>query len=271
MLLSMDADPTENDWYGTALHCTAKAGQVGTIQALLDAGVDANLRDNHGRAPLLCAAQSVQIDAMHTLLDRGADANFSGKAWSILSDVIHPGGSQEVVRTLLCYRADPNHLAARSIPLLKATMQGDCVIMETLLDHGAQIEASGAQGWIALHLATMRGYIPLPHLLLDREAAINHQSPDGSSMIQMATKHCQVDSVKTLLQRGVNIGLTDIGGLTRLHTAAIKNQAATLQLLIDAGANVNACDADGNTALEIAFNHESWDAHKLFLSLKPEE
>lgn len=75
LFLSMGADPYKNNWYGTALHCAAEAGQLGTIQALLGAGVDVNLKDEHGRTPLLCAAQSGHTGVMRALLDRGADVN----------------------------------------------------------------------------------------------------------------------------------------------------------------------------------------------------
>ena len=64
MLLQNGADASKENWYGTALHCAAHAGERETILGLIHSGVDVDIRDSDGCTPLHCATSLGQIAAM---------------------------------------------------------------------------------------------------------------------------------------------------------------------------------------------------------------
>ncbi len=71
MLLERGADTRKENWYGTALHCSAESGEVSSIIEL-GMGIDVNIRDRRGRTPLECATESRHVEAMLELVKRGA-------------------------------------------------------------------------------------------------------------------------------------------------------------------------------------------------------
>ncbi|KAL8673746.1 MAG: hypothetical protein Q9168_001853 [Polycauliona sp. 1 TL-2023] len=100
LLMDNGANPAKHNWYGTMLHCAAEAGEVQCIDMLLDRGIDVDIEDDYGRAPLICAAQSGHTGAMRALLKRGADVN-------VLYDlVVQQHGVYEVIETLLEFGYD---------------------------------------------------------------------------------------------------------------------------------------------------------------------
>ena len=72
MLLKKGADTRKENWYGTALHCSAESGKVSSIIELLETGIDVNIR-SHGRTALYCALVRRQDEAVQELVKRGAD------------------------------------------------------------------------------------------------------------------------------------------------------------------------------------------------------
>lgn len=101
MLLSEHADPTKANWYDTALHCAAEAGQCETIRELLKAGMNVDFRSSFGRTPIQCAVQMNRTSAVKLLLEKGADAN--AVCWHMMTTQLLAAGegSEGIVRLLL--------------------------------------------------------------------------------------------------------------------------------------------------------------------------
>jgi ankyrin repeat protein len=119
--------PDEADEYGiTPLMWAARAGALGAMTALIDAGADVNARDTHNRwTPLLHAIHTHAARAVAMLLDRGADANLPA-----------PGGLT---------------------PLLMAADDPEPGMVTVLLAHGADARAEGPGGATPLTQAVSGG------------------------------------------------------------------------------------------------------------------
>ncbi|KAL8754351.1 MAG: hypothetical protein Q9184_005137 [Pyrenodesmia sp. 2 TL-2023] len=244
LLISRNADPTRQNWYGTALHCACEAGQIGTIQALLDTGVDVNSRDHHGRLPLSCATLSEHTEAMRTLIEAGADANLADtRGATPLFLAVQHGARPDVVQTLLTHNADPNVVDERgnaAIHFAAMNDDDDGTIAQMLLDHGANIAAISGFGQTVVHIAAAREDAKQLAFYLDRGVAANVRDTEGATALHLASDYGKADSVRLLLARGVNTEIGDKGGLTPLSVAKMQGDAVIIQLLLDAGATVDA-------------------------------
>ncbi len=79
-LLEAGADANAKDNVGvTALMRAARTGDSDTVQALLDAGAEVNGKDNVGVTALMRAARTGDSDTVRALLDAGAEVSVNDK------------------------------------------------------------------------------------------------------------------------------------------------------------------------------------------------
>ncbi|KAL9047800.1 MAG: hypothetical protein Q9206_006461 [Seirophora lacunosa] len=269
LYLTYGADPTMENWYGTALHCAAEAGQSSTIIELLNAGVDVNIEDARGSIPLMCAVQTGHADAARTLLSRGSHVNWfdqSSFGETPLCVAVRDLGSPDLARTLLEYHADPNATTTSGrTPLDLAASCGDVELARMLLDHGADVNFS-SQGGAALLSAATFNFVDMIELLLERGAAIDLQLSNGRSALYCAVAFDNTEAAGILLMRGADVELAKETGFTPLHNATRRNYTSTLQLLLSAGANINARSNDGTSALKLAIDYGCRESEELLRS-----
>src|SRR3990172_415278 len=115
-----------------------------------------------------------------------------------------------------------------------AVSNGHQATVAFLLDHGANIEAQGNRDHTPLHIAAANGHQAIVALLLDRGAAIGN---NGRTPLHLAALNGQQATVAFLLNRGATIEARDNIGFTSLHYAASKGHQATVAFLLDRGAN----------------------------------
>ena len=206
LFMNKDADPTKHNWYGTVLHCAAEAGEVGCIHELLDRGVNVNIEDCHGRAPLICAAESGHTGAIRALLERGANVNSVYRDWGTpLVVAVQGGASPEIIRMLLENGADPNIPSAYSLsPLHIAARHGndDTEIARDLLEYGADVDARAVNGGTPMQMAAATNNIAHLQLFLDHGANMDAQSHDGATALYTAARLCSFDAVEYLREKG---------------------------------------------------------------------
>lgn len=266
MLLAKGADPSMENWYGTALHCSAESGKVESIVDLLKTGLDVNVRDSRGRTPLHCATLSGHVMAMLALLERGAivdaicDQNYTSLRYAVVWEQ-----PPEVVHTLLDMGANTEIQSNHNVTALHdAAVMGLEEIIVLLLEKGAHVNARHAHGGTALHFASERNRFSIVQLLLDNRADIDSQTWDGVTALYTAAEHKCEETVRLLLDRGADTELKDEEGLTPLHVAVKENQENLVRILLDAGANEDARSNDNGSALEFA-NEKGFDKIALLL------
>lgn len=205
LLMSRGADPTKANWYGSALHCAAEAGQCESIRFLLDSGMNFDLRDDFGRTPVHCATDGGHILAIELLLDMGADPNAR------------------------------NHVGIMLIH--DAAQTGDERLMRRLLrDERVDISATTVRGETALHCAAIGGHAKIVRMLLDVCVEIDAKSGGGYTALHLAAWWGREDVVRLLVEAGANVDTKSDDKTTARYLAAAANHESIQELLLEHGA-----------------------------------
>ena len=129
---------------------------------------------------------------------------------------------------------------------------GLVLLVQLLLDNGADLSNTAEQGWTALHWAAQEGHEPVTRLLLDRETDVSATDERGWTALHLAANIGHEPVTRLLLDRGANVSATDEQGCTALHLTAKEGREPVTRLLLDRGANVSATNEHGWTALHFA-------------------
>jgi ankyrin repeat protein len=120
---------------------------------------------------------------------------------------------------------------ASTTPLIKASIEGDSLAVQKLIDAGANINEPDSRGYTALFYAVEYG---------------------------------QLELVKSLISNGANLESKDSLGMTPLAFTAYwgynsPNADNIIKLLIKSGANINAKSPDGETVLDFSLSSAKGD------------
>ncbi len=144
---------------------------------------------------------------------------------------------------------------ARADDLMSAAGRGDLVAVNTLIAHGADVNAKDGNGQTALYWATTGGHTDVMQTLLAHGADVNAKNISGQTALEVAAQLGHNDVVKTLLARGADVNAQDEFGYTALEVAAQFGHNDVVKTLLAHGADVHAKDKSGYTALKQASGH----------------
>ena len=280
LLLDLGADTNAMNKSGqTPLHVAAggekDCPELCEILLRHDAKIDAV--DEGGNQPLHLACKQAHVNTGRLLLSQGADfraVNAKGHCPLFLisdfykRDVDSEGnlalhitsrcGMSAAVQLLVDLGADTNTMNKSGQTPLHAAVSGekDCPeLCETLLKHGATIDAVDEDGNQPLHLACNRGHINTASLLLSHEADTNTMNKSGQTPLHAATsgeKDCP-ELCEILLRHDAKIDAkidaVDEGGNQPLHLACKQAHVNTGSLLLSQGADFRAINAKGHCPL----------------------
>ena len=149
---------------------TVKRNDAGSLQSLLQRGMDPNARDEKGQVGLYLALRGEAFAAADTLLQaRDVDVNAAN--------------------------------AVGETPLMMAALRGLTDWEARLLDKGARIDQAG---WSPVLYAASGPEPKAVALLLDKGAPANGRSPNGTTPLMMAARYGNEASVRLLLDRGAD-------------------------------------------------------------------
>jgi len=194
MLLEAGADANAALSGGeTALMLAARAGDLAAVRALLARGARVNEReDTRGQTALMWAVANGHADIVRVLLEHGADVQARSR---VRRGVFNMGGNRGAGS------ASPDVPLAEidlggSTPMLFAARSGDVESAKLLLDAGARVDDTAADGNTALIIAAHGGHGSLAAWLLERGADPN-AAPLGYTALHAAVLR------GTLRDRGV--------------------------------------------------------------------
>ncbi|KAJ4100681.1 hypothetical protein NW761_003667 [Fusarium oxysporum] len=137
-------------------------------------------------------------------------------------------------------------------PLWWAALKGHEVVVQLLLDRGADIEAADKVGQTPLSTAALKGHNDIVRMLLDRHASVRAADKNGRTPLWWAAWKGHETVVRMLLDRHASVEAADEDGRTPLWWAVLKGHEAVVRLLLDRGADTNTADKWGRTPLSWA-------------------
>ncbi len=262
-LLDADADPNRGLRSGeTPLMRCAHTGDPIAIRSLIGHGANIDATEpERGQTALMRAAANQHPDVTQALLEAGADVNVR------TSTVQQLRGTGE--RSTTSPQGATYFNAGGFTALLFAARHGDIHSARWLLEAGADVNDTGADGNSALVLATMSGHERLAQYLLERGADPD-ASGAGYTALHAAVLRAQPDLITSLLDHraDVNVPLAKSTpvprwtyqyifvrretGATPLFLAAKYLEPTLVRLLADAGGDILLPLDDGTTALMAA-------------------
>jgi ankyrin repeat protein len=136
--------------------------------------------------------------------------------------------------------AAPTHAADNAV--LAAAKKGDIAAVKRLLDAGAAVNSSEADGSTALHWAVESDDSEMARLLLRSGADAKRANRYGVTPLQLAAVNGNAAVVRDLLDAGADPNAVLPEGETVLMTAARTGATQVVTLLLDRGAAVDARD-----------------------------
>ena len=159
----------------------------------------------------------------------------------------------KIVQSLLRHGADVNAPGLWGwTPLLFATDEGHLEVVRWLLEHGAEVNAEDEDNLTSLHLAARYGHHEIGQALLKHNANTTARNNNGRTPLHLACGGGHIEIVRFLLNHGANPRARDIHLRTSLHHVSSKGNLDIARLLVEHGAEVDAEDKNGRTSYQFA-------------------
>ncbi len=236
LLLKRGADLEAKNAAGyRPLVCALLSGRSSLVRFLLDQGADPNAATNGGETPLEVAAwRELDVNIVKTLLEKGADPNGSRERQSQPLNGAIRRGRADVVALLLAKGAD---IAAADYsgagPVAVAAREGHSELIRVLAKAGADVNAKDPHfGRTALHWAAIKGNSKLAETLLRHGAGIDATNAAGTTPVQLAARYGHRGVVDALTAKGASAkDLKKNYGASPLLTEKLGRQEAVLWYL----------------------------------------
>ncbi len=154
----------------TSLIQACYAGDLATVEQLIDQGGDVNEWDFRGATPLQGAAFADSLQVTQKLLDHGANPSIGD--------------------------------ANGRTPLYTAANRGYPDVAEALLQHGANPNQKTSDGFPPLYTAAFEGHIDVARVLLRHGADPNMHTNNGGTPLEAAEGEGHPDVARLLIQAG---------------------------------------------------------------------
>lgn len=295
LLLEAHADPNSADATGeTCLMMAAGIGDAGMVRALLAHGALVDQRDpEYQQTALMFAARGGYTEVAHLLLAHGAQVDAqtrTGQVPPFRSPASNAGSKGAgIIRGGWPERGERDPTPGAKTPLLYAAREGHLDTIRLLLEGGAKIEKSDADGVTPLLMAILNGHLPAAQFLIGKGANVNVVDWYGETPLWAAVDIRDLDIpgphqsngvdraaafelIRELLARGADVNArtkeyppqrrwitrlgslswVDFTGQTPFIRAALAGDVEVMRLLLDHHADPNIKTSNGTTALMAA-------------------
>jgi ankyrin repeat protein len=232
LLVAAGADVNAANDYGATPLWAACANQHGTIvERLLEAGANPNLGLRSGETVLMRCAHTGDATAMRALVAHGADVDATEpeKGQTALMRAV-ANGYPDVARVLLEAGAAVD---TRTVAVQQLRGTGE---RSTTSPQGSIYFDAG--GFTPLLFAARHGAVASAGLLLEAGADVNDTGADGNSALVLAAMSGHETLARYLLERGADPDAAG-AGYTALHAAVLRSQPDLVRELLASDADPN--------------------------------
>ena len=135
-------------------------------------------------------------------------------------------------------------------PLFVAALNGDSLVVQSLLQQGAEVNRGNSSNKMApLVVAALRGHLDVVRFLVEQNADKEKATTDGATPLIVAAGEGRLAVLQYLVQQGADKNKTCKAGCTPLLVAAKHGQLSVAKYLVQQGADMNKADNDGVSAL----------------------
>ncbi len=245
----------------TPLHQAAQLSHLHAAAFLLDHGADLEALsedDEEGMTPLEMACLAGHKAMVKLLIEHGAKVGPNALKAAIR------GQRRSIVNLLLEEDIDVN--AFPSVHF--AVVSGDLSVVEKLLNHGADRDATPDEHQTPFLAAVARDRKDMVDLFLAQGVDINEIYRYNSPLMQAISARVSKEMIEHLIAAGADVNLANSLGFTALMSAGWNHQEGLIEYLLESGAEVNAIakDDEGNvvdTPLFALIRQDSFPYHDI--------
>lgn len=218
--------------YGTVLQAAVITRNRPALRLLLERGADIQATVNpHGTA-LQAAAFVGNRSALKLMLDRGADVDAREGEYGSALQAAAARGYRSIVKLLLKQGASVDACETPAWTALHAAIDNDkATVVDILLKHGASLELRGKFG-TALQVASNGATLRIVRTLLDCGADVNASPAYHGTALIVAASRGDRRITRLLLQHGAEVDQKVMLGPSALHKQSCFHQTPCTALWI---------------------------------------
>ncbi|RTE76990.1 hypothetical protein BHE90_008552 [Fusarium euwallaceae] len=204
-----------------------------------------------GETPLIYAARLGHVDQVKALIDAGADVNIKGNGEL---PILAAGVNAEIVDLLIRAGADVHATGRNGFTALHKAVGNKSEVVEKLLSMGARVNARATYGgFTPLHVTAQYNLADAARLLCSLGGDIEAKDDYGRSTLHVAIQCNSHQTIAVLLELGADYLSQDHGDLF-LYYAARYGDEKTLRILASfelEGIDIDVVNRKGETVYEI--------------------
>ncbi|RYE13113.1 MAG: hypothetical protein EOP34_09520, partial [Rickettsiales bacterium] len=244
----------------TLLHCAADMNHLEIVKELTDRCSNINAKNRNERTPLHVAAAAGHHQVVKFFLDRGADCNLQDIYKKTPLHVAAAAGHHQVIKLLLDGGANCNlQDVYKKTPLHIVTEcnQDNANIIESFVNHGANVLIEDKNGYIALHNSLILNFCKSSEYLINAISSKNITEKQILLAVDLAIKHDKTGCNLKLLSKMHDSKTALLNERFFLHEAVQCQNVEAAKILIDIGVDINKQDNNGDTALHYAVRYNN--------------
>ncbi|XP_068739826.1 ankyrin repeat domain-containing protein 7-like [Montipora capricornis] len=193
--------------------------------------IDETLNELHS-----CAKSGDVEKVVELILNDGIDVNVAAKSKItplLLASLMSSG---VLIKTLIDLGADVNAQTApgKKGPLLLAASSNNYVVTGLLLEHGADVNIQDNEGNSPLLLSVRQGFFSISQLLVNAGFHAKLRSKAGETLLYKTVTQKYVPPFKLLLENKADVNKRDRwAGETPLHKAVMQKDVPLVKLLLE--------------------------------------
>ncbi|MBM4222936.1 MAG: hypothetical protein FJ161_03975, partial [Gammaproteobacteria bacterium] len=250
LLLNRNANPNGIGQQLSTPLISAASFCPSAIPLLIEKGAKVDAQDALQNTGLIAAVKASSIESVNYLIEAGANLNIKDSA-DCTALIYSAIGNRDLIAKALVNNESLDINASDRLgqnALMHAAIQNSVQTLEILLPK-ADIDLKDNNELTAvMHAATHNSTESLKSLIT-AGANIHLSKKNGITALMLAAQHNSTDSLDALIQAGADMEAQDEQERTALMHAAIDKGNACLMRLIEKGANLNAQDKHGRTVL----------------------